>query len=165
MKNNTRKYSLSGLAALFIFVLFAISILSVLLGGANIYRRLTQRNEYGYDSRTCVQYIATKVRQAPTPDAVTVTAFGDGDSLIIAETIGDCAYLTRIYCHDGWLMELFTAAGGTFAPEDGEKVLPLGGFLVYPEEPGLQVRLLTEDGRWQELRLALRSGEEGLHEK
>ena len=128
----------------------------MLLGGANIYRRLTQRNEHGYDSRTCVQYIATKLRQAPTPEAVTVTAFGDGDGLIIAETIGDCAYLTRIYCHDGWLMELFTAAGGTFAPEDGEKVLPLRSLSAEQNGSLIHVRLTASDNTLRELTLYIR---------
>ena len=38
-------------------------------------------------------------------------------------------------------------------------MLPAESFLVSAEEPGLQIRILTEDDRWQELRLALRSGE------
>ena len=110
MKNHTNERSLSALAALLTFALFAIGILSVLLGGANVYRRLTQRDAQSYDSRTCAQYIATKLRPAPSPGAVAIAPFGDGDSLFITETIGDSTYLTRVYCHNGWLMELFTVA-------------------------------------------------------
>ena len=59
MRNYTKERSLSTLAALLTFALFAIGILSVLLGGAKVYRRLNQRDQQSYDSRTCAQYNTT----------------------------------------------------------------------------------------------------------
>ncbi len=158
MKSFNKERSLSALAALLTFALFAIGILSVLLGGANVYKRLTQRDTRSYDSRTCAQYIATKLRQAPAPGAVAVAPFGDGDGLFITETIGDSDYLTRVYCHNGWLMELFTVANGEFAPEDGEKILPLRSLSLTCDGSLVCVRLTDLDNTSQLLTLHIRGG-------
>ena len=82
-----KEHALVPIAALLTFALFAIGILSVLLGGSQVYRRLTLRDQRSYDSRTCTQYIATKLRQAPAPDAVSVAPFGDSDALLIQQDI------------------------------------------------------------------------------
>ena len=159
MKNNNMERSVSTLAALLMFALFAVGILSVLLSGAGVYQRLTQRDQISYDSRTCTQYIATKLRQVPAPGAVAVADFGDGDALVIRETINQEEYLTRIYCHDGWLMELFTGTGGGFSPEDGEKILPLDGMSVEREGSLLTISLSGEDGVAWDLTVSIRGSE------
>lgn len=156
MRNQAKERSLSALAALLTFALFAIGILSVLLGGANVYRQLNQRDQKSYDRRTCAQYIATKLRQAPAPEAVAIAPFGDGDALLITETIKEDTYLTRVYCHNGWLMELFTISDGEFAPEDGEKILPLQELSLSLDGSLISVSLTDTDGLSQHLKLHIR---------
>ena len=151
-----KEHTLVPIAALLTFALFAIGILSVLLGGSQVYRRLTLRDQRSYDSRTCTQYIATKLRQAPAPDAVSVAPFGDGDALLIQQAIEKTQYLTRIYCHDGWLMELFTLAGSDFSPEDGEKILPLDTLSIAMEGSLLSFGLTDPDHATQHITLSLR---------
>ena len=163
MRRFESKHHMDGLLILLLFSVFAVSILAVLLSGARVYRRLTERDDHAYDRRTAVQYVATRVRQADRLGDVSVRTFEGCPALILSEEIEDEVYETRIYHYDGYIRELFVSAEGEFLPEDGEKVLPAGSFLVNWEEPGLQIRILTEDGRWQELRLALRS-EEGAAE-
>ena len=43
-------------------------------------------------------------------------------------------YITRIYCYNGWLRELFTAENGNFSPKDGEKLLEMDTLSVIMEE-------------------------------
>ena len=124
MRERSNRQSITTLAALLLLGVFGVSILSVLLTGASTYRRLVQRHQLSYDRRTCAQYVAARVRQAPSPDAVVLSRFGSSDALVIREDVDGTVYLTRVYCHDGWLMELFAAADGDFAPEDGQKLLP-----------------------------------------
>lgn len=159
MRKNLKTHSLSSLAALLTFALFAIGILTVLLSGAKAYHRLTQRNRIDYDRRTCVQYIATKLRQAPSPDAVSLTSFGDGDALAISQQIEGTEFSTRIYCHNGWLMELFALTDGGFAPEDGEKILPLESLSFSRSGSLLSVTLTGTAGEAQHLTLSLRGGD------
>ena len=159
MRRFESKHHMDGLLILLLFGVFAVSILAVLLSGAGVYRRLAERDDHSYERRTAVQYVATRVRQADQAGGVSVRTFEGCPALILSEEIEGETYETRIYHYDGYIRELFASEEGEFLPEDGEKVLPAGSFLVYWEEPGLQIRILTEDGRWQELRLALRSGE------
>ena len=63
---------ISALAALVLFGLFAGCVLAVLLTGAGAYRRLTGRDRASCESRTRMQYVAARVRQA---DGGTVEEF------------------------------------------------------------------------------------------
>jgi hypothetical protein len=159
MRNDRRARSLSGLAALLVFAVFAAGILAVLLDGAGAYRRLTQRDSRTCDSRTCAQYMATKLRQAPGPDAVELSAFGDGDALVIHQDIKGTDFVTRVYCYDGWLMELFTVADGDFSPADGEQLLPISRLSLAREGQLISVDITDDSGEAIRLTLALRGGE------
>ena len=161
MKDYKNARSLSAVAALLLFAVFAVGVFSVLLGGAEGYRRLTRRDEAAYDSRTCIQYLAAKLRQAPEPAAVGIADFGDGKALQITQTVeGEC-YVTRIYCYDGWLMELFSIADGDFSPEDGEKVLPASAFSVTQRQDLLVIHITDGNGQKLQLQHTLR-GWEGM---
>lgn len=159
MRNFLKNGSLSGLVALLTFVLFAISILFVLLNGAGVYRRLTQRDQYSYDSRTCAQYVATKMRQAPSPAAISTDTFGTVDSLRISQDIEGLEFVTRIYCYENWLMEIFTLADGDFFPEDGEKILPLSSLSVSQDGSVFSFILTDTKGNTQHLTISARGGD------
>lgn len=158
MKKRPIQHQLNGLMALLLFGVFAACVLAVLLTGANAYRRLTQRDQAAYLRRTCVQYLATRVRQADSRDCVAVEDFDGADALILMETGGD--YATRIYCYDGWLMELYAAADADMEPQDGEKVLELGSLTLSLEDGRLTADVADQEGTTETLRLTLRSGEE-----
>lgn len=161
MTNLRRKHQIDGLLALALLGLFAVCILAVLLSGARTYRRLAARDDAAYDRRTAVQYVATKVRQADRIGSVAVEEFGGVQALLLREELEGELYETRIYCHDGYLRELFTVADSGLLPEDGEKILPAQAFSVALETPGdrLRVALEVADGDCRELVLHLRSGE------
>ena len=153
-----KKRNMSGVLALLLFCVFAACVLSVLLTGAGAYRRLTQRDQEAYSRRTCAQYIATKVRQAPGD--VSLAPFGEGDALVLAEDIEEETYLTRVYCWDGWLRELFAAGDGDFSPEDGEKIIQAQDLSLRLNDGLLSIRVTDPNGVPVELNLTLRTGEE-----
>lgn len=159
MEHSKKKFSLSGVVALLMFALFSAAVLLTLLAGTGAYSRLTQRNQDSYESRTALQYMATKLRQAPGLGAVTVAPFGDGDALMIAENMDGIPCLTRIYCYDGWLMELFSLADGSFSPEDGEKLVPMARLSLDLEHALITVRLTDAQGTVQETKLYMRGSE------
>lgn len=159
--NKTRgKQSMTNLAALLLLGVFSACILLVLIQGAGIYRRLTERNGAAFDQRTCLQYLATKVRQASDPAAVSVSDFGDGDCLVITEEIDGELFWTRVYCYDGWMMELFTIAEESFEPVDGEKILKIQELELIREGNLLRIRMRIPSGEQETLTLSLRG--EGL---
>lgn len=159
MRERNKRQSKTNLAALLLLGIFAAGILSVLLSGASAYRRLTERDRLAYDSRTCVQYLATKIRQNPHPDSLALTEFGAGDSLMLTQEIQGEKYLLRVYCYDGWLMELFTAAEEGFAPEDGEKIMEIQSLSLRREGDLLRAAVVDANGEENALVLALRGGE------
>lgn len=155
MRNEGKVKTLSAVAALLVLAVFALTILGVLLGGAGVYRRLTQHVAASADSRSAAQYLATKVRQAPLPGQIQVLPFGEGLALQILETENG-AFVTRIYCHDGWLMELFCAEGSDLLPQDGEKVLPMERLPPSLEAGLLKLSITDSRGQTQKLLLTLR---------
>ena len=157
MKKRTTEYHFAGLAALLLFGVFAICVALVLLIGADAYRRLVARDETAHDRRTCMQYVATKVRQAEGPDRISVEDFGGVEALALADSLG-C--VTRVYCYDGHLMELYTDAGNILSPEAGEQVMEACGLEFSLEDGLLTVTTIDTEGEQSMLRLALRSGKE-----
>ena len=161
MKHRNGKRSISGLAALVLLAVFAAGMLSVLLTGAGVYERLTRTGAAAGSSRTCTQYLAAKVRQAPAPGSVSLSDFHGIPALQIREEINGQPFLTRIYCRDGWLTELFTAADAGLLPEDGEKVLPAQSLSGTQEYGLLQLAVTDENGIPHTLLLSLRGETEG----
>lgn len=156
MKRTRIQYHLDGLIALLLFGVFAVCVLAVLLTGASAYQRLTQRDMAAYDSRVCIQYIAARVRQADRVNGVSVEPFSGTDALVLTEEGG---YATYVYCHEGYLMELYTSVDGDLTPEDGEKLMSIGGLALSLEGRLLTVDITQETGEQDTLCLSLRSGE------
>lgn len=160
IKRQTKQH-MGSLLALLLFAVFAVCILSVLMTGAGVYQRLSQRDDDAYTRRTATQYVSTKVRQAENSDAIRVEDFDGVPALTLRQDLGGVVLLTQIYCHDGWLRELFHLEGSGLIPSDGEKVLPMQAMSVEQKGSLLFVRLTDAEGQEQLLTLSLRRGEEG----
>lgn len=157
-KVNAIQHHMDTLAALLLFGVFAVCVLAVLLTGADAYRRLTERDRVSYDRRSCVQYIATRVRQSDTAGGVCVEDFGGATALVLGE--GD--FVTRVYCYEGYLMELYCAAGDTdLVPQDGERVMAADSMDAYLTDGLLQVVVVDPNYQYDSMVLSLRSGEGG----
>lgn len=153
MKKKWTGHHLDGLIALLLFGVFAACLLAVLLTGAGAYRRLTQRDEQMYSRRTIVQYIATRVRQAKNPSDVELKPFGRGEALTIADRNG---FVTRVYFHDGYLMELYTEEDSILNPQDGEKIMETGDLTMSMEDGMLRIIAVDREGERDEMFLSLK---------
>lgn len=162
-KVRDNKNSISALAVLLVFGIFAICVLAVLLEGASTYEKINSRDQSVYEQRTCAQYLATRVRQADGPLAV--TSFGDGDAMVFDETMEGESYQTWIYCYDGWLREYFGLAEAEPLPELGEQVLKAEYLSLTLDGNLLWLLLEDEAGEETELQLYLRSGGEARYEE
>ncbi|MDO4516176.1 MAG: DUF4860 domain-containing protein [Bacillota bacterium] len=158
MKRIVKQQDITTVAALLLLGVFAVCILSVLLTSARAYQTLTERDRVAFEQRTAIQYIATKVRQAP--GQIQIEKFGDGNALLIPEEIDGTAYITRIYCHDGWLKELFTDKLSEVSPEDGEAILPARSLVLHQSDALLRIQL-TDALETAQLYLSLRCTEGG----
>ena len=137
----------------------------VLLAGAGVYKRLTDRGQEAFHNRTVPLYIATKVRQADCAGAVSVEHVNGTDVLRFSEQIDGKGYVTRIYCHEGVVRELFSAADIPFEPEAGEKIAEASEVGFTLETGCLTVKITQADGKVTEQTLALRSSGEVAYEE
>lgn len=143
---------ITDLLALVVFAVFAVCMMTVLLYGAQSYRSLVHDNAARFETRTAAQYVTTRVHQAAE---VQVEIFGGCDALVIPEEIGGARYVTRIYCHDGYIRELFSMGSAELPPEAGEKIIEAESLTAAVEENLLSVSV---DG--QTVYLYLHAGEE-----
>lgn len=82
-----KKNNLTGVLVLLVFAVFMVSVLFVLLTGADVVQKLTDRDQKSYQQRTAVQYVTMRVRQADREDMVEVRKVDDRDVLVLAEMI------------------------------------------------------------------------------
>ncbi len=157
MRQKSIQHHTDALAALLLFGVFAACVLAVLLTGANAYRRLTLRDRAVDNRRTCVQYIATRVRQGDVEGGVTVEPFQETNALCLAQD----GYVTRVYWYDGYLMELYCFAEERPGPEDGQRMMEAEALAFSLEDGLLTVDITTAGGGEETLLLSLRGGEEG----
>ena len=145
-----RFQKLTQIMALLTFCIFAVCILLVLLSGADVYRLLAVDGQAQYARRTAAQYITTRIRQG---ESIKIGEFSELDTLEFPETLNGHTYITRIYCYDGALRELFTPEDGQFLPEDGEKLFNANALSLFSEKGLLRVEITLPDGSMQTLYL------------
>lgn len=161
MRENTGQKHITTLAAVTLLAVFAVSILLTLLAGAGAYRRLADRDAASFDARTAAQYIATRVRQNDAAGGVTVEDFCGVDCLTLKEWNSGYGskYVTRLYCYDGSLWELYTTVDAQAELTDGERVLALDGLELSLVDGALNAGLTLKNGETETVTLSLRSGE------
>lgn len=164
MKRN--KFHTESVLVLVLFAVLAVCVLTVLLTGAGAYDRLTKRGQEAYKTRTVPQYIATKVRQADVAGGIRLGQIDGVETLELHESIDGTRYVTRIYCYDGYVRELFSMADTVVEPIAGEPIMEAKELRFALEEGCLRIVVKQEDGLMTEQNLTLRSAEGGnLHEK
>ena len=159
MNKNGNKYYTDSLAGMLIFGLFAACIILSLLAGAGAYKRLTQRDQAAYEKRTCVQYIAAKIKNAPAPGSITVVDDGaGGTALRIEDNLNEEKFATYIYCYDGWICELLVPAEADPVFSAGERLLEAKSLTFKHDGTGMiTTDVVTQSGEESELLISLGS--------
>ncbi len=167
MKTRTNESRFGIVLTFMLFTVFALCVITVLITGAKIYKSFTDRDQTAYDHRTVSQYLTTRIRQSDAQTAYFIGDFYDpvskteGDTFYFCEYFGEETYYTRIYCHNGYLYELFSISNEPFDPIDGEKILPVGNLHFTVADHMVTVEIEYADGTQETLHIYLRShGEE-----
>ena len=157
MPTRMKKNNLGGILALLVFAVFAVSVLMILLNGADIVQKVSERDRASFDRRTAAQYVTTRIRQADEAGMIGVRTTDGRDVLVLSEEIDGYVYETLVYCCDGYLREMFCESGLEQDPEFGEKILPLEGFETGIEDGVLRIVITFADGDEERLIYGLRS--------
>ena len=168
MKIKSKSIDISSLAPFFLFTCFSVCVLSVLMIGANLYRTQADRDLTDYQKRTVSQYITTRIHQSDSYDACfvgdfeTATPQSTGNAFFYTETIDGEQYYTCMYCHDGYLYELFAAAD---VPPDfsaGEPILQIESLYFIDDGRSIHAMITHMDGIQQKTVVNLRCSGEKL---
>ena len=154
-KDNNRS---SGLLTLMLFLVFAVCIVSVLLGATGIYERLSLRGAEAEDRRVTAMFVAQKIRQNDVRGNVRLEELEGRDALVITEELAAGRFCTWIYCHEGWLHEILLAESAVPRPGDGERLIEAQAMELELNDALLSIELTDSRGNVTRQRLALRSG-------
>jgi len=123
MTTSIRGQRIDTVFVLIVFCVFAVSVLMVLMLGANTYGHITEMSREEQAERTVISYIWTKVRNGDEAGGVSVGEFNGLPALRIDEEYSGIRYRTVIYHYNGWVYELFSEEGLDFFPEDGTRII------------------------------------------
>jgi len=137
MTKTNRGQRIDTVFVLIIFVVFAISVLLVLMFSANIYQNMTEISREEQDERTVLSYIRTKVRNNDKSGMIYVGEFQGLPALCYDEVFGDVSFRTVVYHYDGWVLELFSEVGLDFHPRDGVPIMELNDLRFEQLDKGL----------------------------
>lgn len=142
--------------ALVLLLYLAVSAVA-LLGGVRTWQRTERQMESHFSVQTPLAYLAGKARQS---ERFYAQPFADGtEALALISKWDGQTYITRLYCYDGALYELFTPEQVVLTPADGVRLME-GGELAFDEaEHALRVTYTAADGGSQTLLLAHKRGE------
>lgn len=144
---NERQHVIDFIFPVALFFVFAASSLVVILLAASVYQKTSAAADSHYELRTSLNYVAEKIRQSDTSDAVSTGTFDGRECLIIRQDYGSLSYVTYIYEDNGILRELFLQDGVTASAGDGTAILPVRAFHVTePEEGFFEITCTAADG-------------------
>lgn len=123
------------LFALALFCVFAAASLIVVLIGANVYRSTVDRMEIGFEINTSLTFVSTRIRQHDQAGGVRIDQLGQGqgqNAIVFRQEIGERAFDTWLYYHDGALREITISADGPveFRPESGQELARIHAFEI-----------------------------------
>ena len=134
-KQSSRKIDI--VFALSLIILFAATSFTLVLIGAKQYRHITNTMTANYEDRTTASYLAEKIRQYDTQDALHISDLNGIPALSLTSTEGERTYITHIYYHDGFLRELVVTENSVFSLSSGQKIIEMGGFTISFSNPSL----------------------------
>lgn len=155
-RKNIRRAELTGkrhmvdlLFPIALFLVLAASSLFLVILAANVYKKSVAKEEGNYETRTCLSYVAEKIRQSDERGGVEAGTFDGLPCLILRQNFGEQSYVTYLYSYGGQLCELFVQEGISMGAQDGQKIMEVHDFAVTETEEGI-FKISCSDGSGKE---------------
>lgn len=142
------------LFVLALFGVFAVSALTLVTIGADVYQHTVQDMDSNYETRTTVAYITEKIRQNDVSAEsgggnACLTTLNNVPALMLTHAVDEQQYCTYLYFHEGWLKELYIQKGFSFGGNTlnaGTTVMELDALNMQQLTPQLfSIELTTVD--------------------
>lgn len=129
---------------LLLFGIFAsLALLTVILG-ARVYQTIAVQTEISSSTGTALGYLAEKIRQNDSENALEAGYLEDTPALIIHSTEDGIACETYLYAWEGSLRELFVRKSQTPSPDMGSPIMELQDFTFEKISDSLYFFSVTE---------------------
>jgi len=164
MRSEIKRPNISSVFPILSFIVLSACIVIVLVTGARIYGRSNERDSSDYYHRTVTGYVTTRVMQSAVDGRFFVGDFHEavprssGNTFFFTENINGSEYVTRLYCYDGGIYELFSPLGVELEPKYGERVLSVDELEFFIDGELLITNIHFNDGDEVTLRISLRAG-------
>ena len=107
-----------------LFALFVIALLLAVVAGTNVYRNLNDVRSGADEARLGLTLLDNNVRANDAADAIAAGTGPEGRSLVLVERLDSGTYETRIYRHEGNIVEEYALADAAYTPEKAVVICP-----------------------------------------
>ena len=160
MQQKQQPHIIDVIFVLALFGAFAFSAVMLIIAGSTIYRNTINNMQSNFETRTSSSYISEKLRQGGEVDILHSDA--SGDIIAVKRLVDKREYATFLYCRDGYLCELYSAADTDLSEgmlAAGQKITELSSLtakttdsdtvieVLLKHESGAQNRLLLSNYR------------------
>ena len=153
-----RQSSAGTLAALMLTCVFGATLLTSLVAGAGVYRRVEDRGEESSRTRVSLSYITARIHGYDQAGMLEIGTFGEGGAVFLYENIDGFIYETILYVYNGNLMEMLCEKGWEMSPQFGDAISPaLELTVTEPREGLLRLSLTEADGQVRSADVYVRS--------
>ncbi len=149
IKYKNKGHSTDVFFVLCIFLVFAVALSCLLIVGIKTYEGINRETEQNYELRTGTLYLSNKIRSCNEEGKIKTEKFGDSDAIVIYETDDSGnEYVTRLYCYEGNLMELYTEKDNILEPIAGNVITSMENMEVDNSDSDvLKITAITESGK------------------
>lgn len=139
-----------------LFFVFVAALLLALLMGTGVYRRIHAAGAASGEARLAGSLVANIVRSKDAEDSVRTEADPEGgDALVLTEHLESGTFETRLYLHEGSLVEEYVPAGTPYDATNASVLATTNRFDVELNPAEELVVVTTDEGTTE---IALRSG-------
>lgn len=152
MKNKT-KFSVDGLFALLLLLVYIITVLFVILSGIGVYKKTLKLENEHFNSSTAIMYVKQKVRSADSVNAIKEENFKGKRCLVINFNENEKTYKNYIFYDKGYLCELYASDNSNLEDVFPTKIVPVSSFNF--ELDGNLLKLYASDDSGKENKISL----------
>lgn len=155
----SKKHVIDTVFVICLMLLFLLSALTIIAIGASIYKKNVAQTNDNYAQRVSIAYVTEKVRQSDVSGSIFVRELFGQNVLVFQQEVNGDLYNTYIYCHEGYLMELFARDDlESFYPQTGQKILKINSFMIEKASDDLLRATITEeDGQEETVYISIHS--------
>lgn len=126
--DESAKGSPKNLFPIILLAVFFIALLLSLVCGVLVYKHVTNLQTAANTQREGLELICNVVRANDSTGSVAVGNGPEGKALVIVEALSTGNYETRIYLHDGKIVQEYSLAESPYTPEKASTITESGTF-------------------------------------